>query len=99
LDIAWPQQAPIKGVDNPKTSQDTIKVKVEVMVERLFLSSLTYRRTQVLSPYFARISFTCKAMVLPNVSIVPKNSNSYLKKLSFIIQKMHNKHKSINTSP
>ncbi len=42
LDIAWPQQVPTKGVDKPKTSQDTIEVKTKVMVERLSLLSLTY---------------------------------------------------------
>jgi hypothetical protein len=32
LDIAWPQQVPTKGVNKPKTSQDTIVVKAKVMV-------------------------------------------------------------------
>jgi hypothetical protein len=31
-----PQQVPTKGVDKPKTSQDTIEVKAKVMVEKLF---------------------------------------------------------------
>jgi hypothetical protein len=35
LNIAWLQQAPIKGANNPKTSQDTIKTKVKVMVKIL----------------------------------------------------------------
>ncbi len=35
LDIAWPQQIPINDVDNPKTSQDTTKVKIELMLKIL----------------------------------------------------------------
>ncbi len=43
LDIIWPWQDPTKGVGNLKISQDTIKIKVEVEVERLnFPLCLTY---------------------------------------------------------
>ncbi len=73
LDISWPQQVPTKGVDKPKTSQDTIEVKTKVMVERLFPSSLTYAIIWALSPYFARKSFNCKAMALLDLFSVWKN--------------------------
>ncbi len=71
LDMVWPWQDPIKGADDPKTSQDIIKVKVEVVVERLnFPSCLTYyAMTQTLNSFFASISLTCKAMTSPNVGV------------------------------
>jgi hypothetical protein len=37
LDMAWPQQPPIKGVETPKIWQDIIEVRTEVMVERFFI--------------------------------------------------------------
>jgi hypothetical protein len=45
LDIAWPQQIPIKDVDNPKTSRDTTQVKIEVMLKILPLSFSMYAIT------------------------------------------------------
>jgi hypothetical protein len=42
LNIAWPQQVPTKGVNKPKTSEYTTKVKIKIMVEKSPLSSLTY---------------------------------------------------------
>ncbi len=45
LDIAWPQQIPIKDVDNPKTSRDTTQVKIEVMLKILPPSFLMYAIT------------------------------------------------------
>jgi hypothetical protein len=59
LDIAWPQQAPTKGVNNSKSSQDKTNVNAKVMVEKLFPSSLTYTKTQALSACFVNTSFTC----------------------------------------
>jgi hypothetical protein len=43
--MTWPQQDPTKGANNAKTSQDTIAIKMEAMVERLFHSYLTYATT------------------------------------------------------
>jgi hypothetical protein len=47
--MAWPQQDLTKGVNNLKTSQDTTKVKIEVMVEKVFPSFFTYVVTQPLN--------------------------------------------------
>jgi hypothetical protein len=81
LDIAWPQQIPIKDVDNPKTSQDTTKVKIEVMLKILPPSFFMYVITQTLSPCFASKSFTCKTKAFPNVYTTSKKSNSYMTRL------------------
>jgi hypothetical protein len=42
---------------------------------------------------------TCKVMTLLNMFIVSKKSNSYMTKLPFVIEEMHDKNKSANTSP
>jgi hypothetical protein len=42
-------------------------------MEMLLLSSLTYARTQTLSPCFASTSFTYKTMALLGVSVISKN--------------------------
>jgi hypothetical protein len=96
--MAWPQQDPTNGANNPNTSQDTTNVNGKVIVERLLLSSLTYARTQALSPCFVSTSFTCKAMALLDVYNL-KKSNGHMIKLPLIIQEMHNENKSIYTSP
>jgi len=51
--MAWPQQDLTKGVNNPKISQNTTKVKIEIMVKKLFPSFFTYAVTQPLNFYFA----------------------------------------------
>jgi hypothetical protein len=43
------------------------------MVEKEPLSSLTYARTQALSPCFVGTLFTYKAMAIPNVYVVSWN--------------------------
>ncbi len=45
LDNAWPQQIHIKDVDNPKTSQDTTQVKIEIMLKILSPSFSMYTIT------------------------------------------------------
>ncbi len=70
LDMAWPQQDLANGANNPYTSQNTTEVNTKVIVERLLLSSLTYARTQALSPCFVGTLFTYKAMAIPNVYVV-----------------------------
>jgi hypothetical protein len=76
-----------------------MKVNMKVMVEILLPSSLTYGRTWTLNMCFTNRLITCKVMTLLNVSIVSKKSNSYMTKLPFVIQEMHDKNKSANTSP
>ncbi len=93
LDIAWPQQIPIKDVDNPKTSQDTTKVKIEVMLKILPPLCFMYFITQTLSPCFASKSFTCKTKAFPNVYTTSKKSNSYMTRFPLGIQEMNNNHK------
>ncbi len=56
LDMTWPQQDPTKGANNAKTSQDTIAIKMEAMVERLFHSYLTYATTWALTLGFSLIA-------------------------------------------
>ncbi len=97
LDIAWPQQIPIKDVDNPKTSQDTTKVKIKVMLKILPPSFFMYVITQTLSPCFASKSFTCKTKAFPNVYTTSKKSNSYMTRFPLGIQEMNNNHKNIHT--
>ncbi len=68
--MAWPQQAFTKGFYILKIWQNKIEVRVEVMVERWFLSSLTHVKTRTLNPYFANKSFICKTKALFVVFVV-----------------------------
>jgi hypothetical protein len=54
LDIAWPQQVFKKGVDKPRTSQNTIEVKTQFMVEILPPSSLMYANVLQANHSFAK---------------------------------------------
>ncbi len=72
LAITCLQHNPTNGVAIPNISHETTKVKTMVMVEILFPSSLTKVITQALSPCFASISLTCKAMALPKFFVISK---------------------------
>jgi hypothetical protein len=95
--MAWPQQDLTKGVNNPKTSQDTTKVKIEVMVEKSFPSFFTYAIIQPLNLCFASISFTYKTISLSICLCSFKKSKIYTIRLSLVIQELHNENKNVHT--
>ncbi len=66
----WHQQAFTKGFYILKIWQNKIEVRVKVMEERWFLSSLTHVKTRTLNPYFANKSFICKTKALFVVFVV-----------------------------